>query len=230
MYPFGFAMDGFNPIGQWRYEDDWGYDLDTQGDWAVTERGRTTMHSFDSTRTMAETFRTLDTTSMCVVKQMLRLSTGQVAPDEATINALNDAFQGGDRSLARFIVHLVGTDTFRTMPAAPTTPAGPPTTQRVHDEVFATGCAPCHVGGAALGGLDLSIRDDLMATLMLPSMQLSTMPLVTSGDPENSYLWHKINGTHADVGGSGELMPPAGHGLSPEHLELVRAWLMEASR
>lgn len=40
-----------------------------------------------------------------------------------------------------------------------------------------------------------------------PSIQLSTMMRVAPGDTSHSYLWHKINGTQASVGGSGMIMP-----------------------
>jgi hypothetical protein len=40
-----------------------------------------------------------------------------------------------------------------------------------------------------------------------PSMQVPSMMRVAPGDTAHSYLWHKINGTQASVGGSGQIMP-----------------------
>jgi hypothetical protein len=39
------------------------------------------------------------------------------------------------------------------------------------------------------------------------SMQVPAMMRVAPGDTAHSYLWHKINGTQASVGGSGQIMP-----------------------
>ena len=40
-----------------------------------------------------------------------------------------------------------------------------------------------------------------------PAMQLPSMALVKPGALQDSYLWHKINGTQLEVGGSGMIMP-----------------------
>jgi hypothetical protein len=40
-----------------------------------------------------------------------------------------------------------------------------------------------------------------------PSMQLPSMLLVKPGALNESYLWHKINGTQLEVGGVGMIMP-----------------------
>jgi hypothetical protein len=40
-----------------------------------------------------------------------------------------------------------------------------------------------------------------------PSMQLPSMLLVKPGALNESYLWHKVNGTQLEVGGEGMIMP-----------------------
>jgi hypothetical protein len=40
-----------------------------------------------------------------------------------------------------------------------------------------------------------------------PSMQLPSMLLVKPGALNESYLWHKVNGTQLEVGGQGMIMP-----------------------
>jgi hypothetical protein len=40
-----------------------------------------------------------------------------------------------------------------------------------------------------------------------PSAQVTTMLLVKPGALNESYLWHKVTGTHLEVGGSGMIMP-----------------------
>jgi hypothetical protein len=43
--------------------------------------------------------------------------------------------------------------------------------------------------------------------------------------PDSSYLIHKIEGTQADVGGSGERMPRGGMPLTQAQIDLIRAWI-----
>jgi hypothetical protein len=50
------------------------------------------------------------------------------------------------------------------------------------------------------------------------------MPYVTPGDPAQSYLWHKLKGTHKDVGGSGAQMPLGGK-LGETELTAIESWI-----
>lgn len=67
-------------------------------------------------------------------------------------------------------------------------------------------CVFCHVTGAENGGLNLGRRVS-HAALMAASSEAPTMPRVTPGNVQKSYLIHKLQGTHLDVGGSGARMP-----------------------
>lgn len=40
-----------------------------------------------------------------------------------------------------------------------------------------------------------------------PAMELPSMLLVKPGALNDSYVWHKVTGTHLEVGGSGMIMP-----------------------
>ena len=58
----------------------------------------------------------------------------------------------------------------------------------------------------------------------VPSMQLPSMALVKPGVLNESYVWHKVNGTQAAVGGSGMIMPftlP----LKPDELVVIERWI-----
>ena len=95
---------------------------------------------------------------------------------------------------------------------------------QVSDEVFGERCAACHIDRAS-PILWLAANDGLRDRLLAPAVQLPTMPLVTPGDPEHSYLWHKVNGTQADVGGLGGAMPFGESSLSADQLLLLRTWI-----
>ncbi|PRP94729.1 hypothetical protein ENSA5_40520 [Enhygromyxa salina] len=58
------------------------------------------------------------------------------------------------------------------------------------------------------------------------SVQLPSMMRVAPGDVENSYLVHKLRGTHADVGGPSDTdpMPPL-QPLSASDQQTIEAWI-----
>jgi len=48
--------------------------------------------------------------------------------------------------------------------------------------------------------------------------------------PDSSYLVHKIQGTQATVGGSGERMPLIGGILTEQEIASIRAWIAAGAR
>jgi hypothetical protein len=92
--------------------------------------------------------------------------------------------------------------------------------------IFAERCTGCH------------FIEDLPPRLFLPEQALPALldgrsPTVAlrwvePGAPERSYLMLKLLGTHATVGGSGTIMPPAFEGtepMPPAAIEVVRVWI-----
>jgi hypothetical protein len=57
-----------------------------------------------------------------------------------------------------------------------------------------------------------------------PSMQLPSMLLVKPGALNESYLWHKVSGTHLEVGGEGLIMPFTVP-LVPAELSVFERWI-----
>jgi hypothetical protein len=55
--------------------------------------------------------------------------------------------------------------------------------------------------------------------------QQADMNRVTPGDPENSYLLHKIRGTHLNAGGAEGRMPDGGPYLDEETLDAIEMWI-----
>ena len=89
-------------------------------------------------------------------------------------------------------------------------------------------CVGCHMTGAEPGGLQLHPG---MAYESLVKAQAQTAPMlrVTPGDAEHSYLLHKLQGTHLDVGGNGVRMPFAMAPLSSAELKLIQTWITEGA-
>jgi len=100
-----------------------------------------------------------------------------------------------------------------------------PPFEDVH-QVFIDNCL-CHfensMGEKEADSMTLNIEvayDELLA----PSEQAS-LARVKPGSLEDSYLWHKIKGTHLEVGGDGEKMPLIGD-IDAAELELIETWIL----
>lgn len=104
-----------------------------------------------------------------------------------------------------------------------------PTLARVHDEVFVMTCGggSCHLNGEEGGGLALDNDGELLARLTAASVG-SLLPQITPGSLEDSYLWHKCEGTHRTdaVGGAGSRMPLGLPPISTEQRALLEAWIL----
>ena len=102
---------------------------------------------------------------------------------------------------------------------------GTPTFSDVYTTIISTNCS-CHSGGShstgfAFNGSQQTAYDVLVG---VASSELPAMNRIEAGDSTESYLQHKIDGTHLDVGGSGGQMPLGGS-LSEAQRDLVRDWI-----
>jgi hypothetical protein len=85
-------------------------------------------------------------------------------------------------------------------------------------------CYACHLTGAASGELALEPGVAYQQLVEVPSSQ-SELLRVAPGDPEASYLVHKLRGTHLEVGGEGTRMPQGGAGVAEQLLDRVVRWI-----
>ena len=93
--------------------------------------------------------------------------------------------------------------------------------------IWDASCSGCHTNGGSQGSLVLD--DGYAATVGVPSTQVPSMNLVEATSADASYLWHKLQGTQANVAGSGDQMPPSGP-LDANDLSLIEAWINEAAQ
>lgn len=93
--------------------------------------------------------------------------------------------------------------------------------------ILTTRCATsgCHVAPAPQLGLDLSPDVAYINLVGIAAVELPSMLRVSPGEPELSYMYHKLAGTHLDVGGQGTRMPSEGPVLDAVELSIVRDWI-----
>lgn len=85
----------------------------------------------------------------------------------------------------------------------------------------------CHAAGIDPPAAGLDLYDGAYENIVdRPSTQVPMMMLVAPGDPQASYLWHKLVGTHLDVGGEGEAMPATGYSLDDDTLLRIETWIL----
>ena len=89
--------------------------------------------------------------------------------------------------------------------------------QPIFDNLANGPCSSCHAVAGGSGGLSLNFSNSYANLVGIASSALPSMLRITSGNHNNSYLWHKIIGSHVTVAGgtngSGR-MPPGGASLT----------------
>jgi hypothetical protein len=112
-----------------------------------------------------------------------------------------------------------------------TTPVSGATLDELQASVFTPNCAfsGCHTGptGNTLpAGMDLANADASFANLVgITSLQQPALSRVAAGDPDNSYLVQKIEGTAA----SGARMPLGGGVLDQALVDDIRQWISDGA-
>lgn len=111
------------------------------------------------------------------------------------------------------------------------TPIAGPTLDELQANLFGPTCASagCHTGptGSSLpSGMDLSSADATFASLVgITSLQQPAVSRVAAGDPDNSYLVQKVEGTAA----TGQRMPLVGGVLSQTAIDDIRQWISDGA-
>lgn len=84
-------------------------------------------------------------------------------------------------------------------------------------------CVMCHMSGGAQG--ELSLFPEPYANLVEVTSSQSKLPLVEPGNVETSYLYHKLVGSHLEVGGEGVSMPYQRDSLAASDIDAIRQWI-----
>jgi hypothetical protein len=87
----------------------------------------------------------------------------------------------------------------------------------------------CHQSDPLMAPFSLKKGEAYRAIVNVPSGQVPGMMFVKPGSTQESYLWHKVNGTFLDVGGSGMIMPftiP----LTEAEKKIFESWILAGAK
>ena len=107
--------------------------------------------------------------------------------------------------------------------------AAPVTLADIQAQVFSPICSGCHSGPTSNvlpAGMNLSNAAASHAALVnVASLQVAGLDRVTPGDPDNSYLIQKLEGTAA----VGSRMPQGGPFLDQPTIDMIRQWIADGA-
>jgi len=114
-------------------------------------------------------------------------------------------------------------------PISPGNPGGPITAdfQSIQDNVFTPICSKCHIGASAPEGLQLDAGHSYNLLVGVPSVEQPSFLRVKAGDPDNSYMVHKIEGLSGISGGR---MPLGETPLPQATIDAIRQWIANGAQ
>lgn len=96
-------------------------------------------------------------------------------------------------------------------------------------KILEANCGGCHGGAAPSEQFDI-VSDGAYERLLQPSVQMPDMPLVTPGDPLNSYLWLKLIGHEDIIGDPMPIDPLMGtRTLTEAELGDIETWIVNGA-
>lgn len=98
--------------------------------------------------------------------------------------------------------------------------------QSIQDRVLTPICTQCHAGANAPLGLRLEHGLSYAMLVGVASAEVPTLLRVAPGDPDDSYLMHKVSGTQ-EVGGQMPLGLPA---LPADAIAAIRRWIVDGAQ
>jgi hypothetical protein len=129
-------------------------------------------------------------------------------------------------SIGLFIASCSGGDGSGLPPVLPPGAFGPNFSE-IQANIFTPNCATtgCHLGAAAPQGLRLDDANSFGMLVGVASSQESSILRVAPGDPDNSYLLRKLDGS-ASVGAQ---MPLSAPPLEQASIDVIRQWITDGA-
>ncbi len=107
-----------------------------------------------------------------------------------------------------------------------TPPVLEPTFASIQENIFTPICTTCHSGAAAPQGLRLDEANSYGLLVGVPSAEVPSILRVAPGDPNNSYLIQKLEGTAA----VGARMPLNMAPLPQADIAVIRQWITDGAQ
>ncbi len=97
--------------------------------------------------------------------------------------------------------------------------------------IFDKSCAGsfCHAGTSPSQGQNLEAGKSYDNIVNIPSAEAPGVMRVKPFDTENSYLYRKLEGEQADLGGSGGRMPFGKPALAADQIKLIEDWINQGA-
>ena len=104
------------------------------------------------------------------------------------------------------------------------TPNLQPTLSSIQSEIFSQQCVRCHSGAGRFlpGIMNLTEGNSYASLVGVTSIEKPALERVAPGDPENSYIIHKLEGR---AGISGVRMPLNGTPLTDGQILVIKRWI-----
>jgi len=100
-----------------------------------------------------------------------------------------------------------------------------PTFASIQANVFTPVCTGCHAGAAAPAGLRLDAGSSYALLVGVASAEVGSLQRVERGNPDNSYLIRKLEGSAA----VGARMPLGGPYLDQATIDVIRQWIADGA-
>jgi hypothetical protein len=167
---------------------------------------------------MTATFDMSSTASVNDTYQVTLIGSGGTTIQDLDANALDGEFSGafpaGDGTAGGDFIAEFTVDGLQ------------PTLTSIQDNIFTPICSGCHSGPGGAAGLDLtSLSASFNALVNVASSEVGALSLVDPGDPDDSYLIQKLEGTAA----VGAQMPRFATPLDQATIDVVRQWITDGA-
>lgn len=100
-----------------------------------------------------------------------------------------------------------------------------PTLASIQENIFTPICTQCHTGASAPQGLRLEAGMSYGMLVNVASAEVPELMRVEPGNPDDSYIIHKLEGTQA----VGDRMPLGGPYLSTAQIGVIRQWITDGA-
>lgn len=100
-----------------------------------------------------------------------------------------------------------------------------PTIESIQTGIFDQACISCHIGATAPGGLRLDDANAFALLVGISSVQVPSLMRVNPGNPNDSYLIQKLEGTQTNGG----QMPLGAPPIPQADIDVVRQWITDGA-